>query len=303
MKAIIFDVDGTLADVQHRLHHLEKEPKDWAGFFSDMKNDPPIKPITELFRLLANVQNEEFYLLVVSARPDSYERVTTDWLHGEDLYFNDIYMRKAGDFRPDNIVKEEILQKILEDGYEPFLVIDDRPQVVEMWRSYGIKTLQCDSSESESKYDNQCLLSMLIGPSGSGKSTYTKKHYKAADVVSTDEIREMHGWGHSPEDLKKTWNYVHGIIGVRLKNGMKTVLDATNIKKKDRDAVHRIVPKGQLVEYIVIDRDYDTKIKDKDWRPEELISKHHKTFKSQLKDILNADGRPNVIVRDVRNKC
>lgn len=301
MRCVIFDIDGTLSDVRHRLHYLEGEQKDWLGFFSDMIDDPPIESVVWLNQTLSRscFENNEFAVIIVTARPDDYRNETLEWLKKHSVYYNRMYMRNSGDFRADDIVKLEILQQILEDGYEPFLVIDDRPQVVDMWRSYGISTLQCFSNESESRYDNQCLLTMMVGPSGAGKSTYTR-NYKESEIVSSDAIRELHGWGHSPEDLKKTWNYIHGLISVRLKNGMRTILDATNIKKKDRDNIHRSVPRGQLVEYLIIDRDLDEKLRDRGWRSEELILKHHKIFKSQLKDILNADNRPNVIVRDLR---
>lgn len=59
-------------------------------------------------------------------------------------HINDIplYMRTAGDKRPDDVVKEELLAKIRADGYEPFLVFDDRQRVVDMWRRNGIQCCQ-----------------------------------------------------------------------------------------------------------------------------------------------------------------
>ena len=54
-------------------------------------------------------------------------------------------------------------------------------------------------------------LDILVGPSGAGKSTFAKANYKEHDILSTDQLREQYGWGHSPEDLKKTWNYAHGL--------------------------------------------------------------------------------------------
>ena len=56
-------------------------------------------------------------------------------------------------------------------------------------------------------------------------------------------------------------------------------------------AVLKQVPKGVVVQYVVVDRDLDDKLKDRGWRPVDLIMKHHKTFKSQIKDILNADDQ------------
>ena len=295
MKAIIFDIDGTLADVEHRLHHLPN----WDKFFADMDKDPIIPEIQWINQAFNEM--DDVAILVVSARPNDYIRVTETWLHENHIYYDNLYMRNSGDYRKDSIVKAEILQKILDDGYEPFIVIDDREEVVGMWRSYGICTLQCAASEPKAHHLGKIFLDILVGPSGAGKSTFAKANYKEHDILSTDQLREQYGWGHSPEDLKKTWNYAHGLIKTRLENHIFTVFDATNLKKKDRASVLACVPKGQYVRYIVIDRPYIDKSRDKGWRPEELILKHDKTFRGQLKDILNGDGLPNVTVIDKRN--
>lgn len=303
MRAIIFDIDGTLSDVEHRRQHLPN----WGKFFGDMHLDPPIEPVVWLARhhYLEWVNYEEVATLVVSARPDDYRDVTEEWLNKhvyDGMWKDHLYMRKAGDYRQDAIVKAEILQQIMDDGYEPFLVVDDRPQVVEMWRSYGITTLQCAPDEVLPKHDGKNCLTMLVGPSGAGKSTWCELNAHPHDVLSTDQLREQYGWGHSPEDLNKTWNYAHSLLKARLENGIKTVFDATNLKRKDRLNLLRHVPKGQYVTYVVIDRPLDEKIRDRRWRPEELILKHHRTFQSQLKDILAGDNLPNVAVIDKREK-
>lgn len=303
MKAVLFDIDGTLANCDHRLHHLDGEVKDWESFFAAQVDDTPIAAVAELNHLLsyANNDKERIALLIVTARPEQYREVTEQWLDRHQIWYYHVYMRKEGDYRPDNVAKADILNEVLEDGYEPFLVIDDRPQVVEMWRSFGITTLQCAPDEPvRNNYEGQTLLHMLIGPAGAGKTTYCREHYVAHDVISTDAVREQYGWGHHPDDLARTWKYVHGVIKVRLENGMKTVLDATNLKLKDRKKVLSLVPRGQLVQYVVIDRDYDEKIKQRGWRPVELIDKHHKLMKSTVKDVLNADGYGNILVKDAR---
>lgn len=307
MKAVIFDLDGTLYNCDHRLHHLEGERKDWDSFFGAMHLDTVIEPVAMLARLIHT--SGQAAVLFVTARPDEsdYRKVTEDVSAANDLNYDKLYMRKSGDFRRDDVVKSEILKQILDDGYEPILAIDDKSNITEMWRSFGIVALQCAPDEPrESKYAGQVLLHMLVGPSGAGKSTYCAKNYAPSDVISTDQIRRElfggheKGEGHSMEELARTWKYVHGLIKTRLENGIFTVLDATNLKAKDRKAVLKQVPPGILVQYVVIDRDYDEKIKDRGWRPVELIDKHHRQMKSNLKDIMNADGLGNVIVVDAR---
>ncbi len=312
MKAVIFDIDGTLADVEHRLHHLEGEQKDWDGFFADMPKDPVIEPVARLAQILHEARGQSGRLdavLIVSARPDTtqYRQMTETWLAANDIRYDRLYLRAAGDYRPDQIVKAELLERILNDGYEPFLVVDDRPQVVAMWRSFGLVCLQCAPDvPRKSRHTGQVLLHILIGPSGSGKSTYAAKRYKPHDVLSSDDVRRQlfggheDGEGQRPEDLARTWAYIHGLIRVRLENGLFTVLDATNLRLKDRESVLKQVPEGVLVQYVVVDRDLDEKLKDRGWRSEDLILKHHKAFRLCERGVLNADNRGNVIVVDAR---
>ena len=62
----------------------------------------------------------------------------------------------------------------------------------------------------------------------------------------------------------------------------------------------KYVPDGIITTYHVIDREYNEKVKTRGWRPEKLIDKHHKSFKSGLKDILRGDDQPYTIVDDDR---
>lgn len=307
MRAIIIDIDGTLSDPSHRLHHLDGEVKDWTSFHDGMTDDPAMDAVVWLARLLDEGSREfsnDYYILIVTARHEDYREHTIEWLRKHNISYNDLYMRMNNDFRPDHLVKADILNQILDDGYEPFLAIDDQPTVIDMWRSFGITALACMPPYKPSKYAGQELLHVLVGPAGAGKSTYTIRHYQPKDVVSTDAVRvELfgdHRKGHNPDELAATWKYVHGLIKLRLENGRFTVLDATNLKQKDRLKVLDQVPDGILVRYVVISRNYDDMIRDRGWRSEELISKHYRVFKSELNNIMNADGRGNVVVVDKR---
>ncbi len=161
-----------------------------------------------------------------------------------------------------------------------------------------LPTLQCDSDEIKHNHFGKQFLEVLVGHAGVGKSTWAKNHRKEHDIVSTDAIREMYGWGHSPQDLNKTWNYVHSLDW---KNHIPTVLDATNLKQKDRLKVLQYVPKGQYVKYIVIERDLFDCIRDRGWRSEELIEKQRKIFNSQYSNIINGDHQSNVVVEQIYN--
>lgn len=308
-RAIIFDIDGTLANVEHRLHHLEGE-KDWPRFFTDMQDDKPIEPIAELARLLHKAVEAQHGLdavLIVTARParPDWRQTTIDWLELHGIAYDRIYFREENDWRPDQLVKADILQQILDDGYDPQLVIDDRPQVVKMWREHGLTTLQCAPDDAGSSiYAGQTLLHMLIGPAGSGKSTYAASTYADHEIISTDTLRlQLYGeLLHSPEALSRVWKLAHGLIRARLEAGVRTVLDATNLKQDDRAKVLDLLPRGVFARYIVIDRDLNLKIRERGWRPEELILKHHRLFRSEERNIMAGDQHPYVTVQDRRSR-
>lgn len=299
---IIFDIDGTIADVRHRLHHIQNG-KNWVAFFDEMGNDTAIEAMFELARLNHSACGRN---IVSTARPSDYEPHTVEWLKRHKFPFDALYMRSEGDYRKDDIVKEEILYKMVSDGFNPKLAIDDKSNVVDMYRRNGISSLQCEADEPKvSRYAGQTLLHLMVGPSGAGKSSYIEKNYKPSDVVSTDDIRiQLFGdfeTAHmSPENMNRTWNYAYALVEARLRNGVFTVLDATNLKARDRKKAFDFVPNGVFVRYILIDRPLDDKIRDRGWRSEELVIKHHKSFQSGIKNILAGDERPDVFVVDKR---
>jgi len=138
---VLVDMDGTLADVRHRLRFLQGRRKDWKGFFSQMHKDPPNPEIVQMVRELAR----DHEIVIVSGRPDNYRRVTEDWLASNHVPYASMYMRRAGDHRPDDIVKREILENLLKLGKDIKLVIDDRPTVCDMWRGCGLDVHQVPS--------------------------------------------------------------------------------------------------------------------------------------------------------------
>ena len=61
---------------------------------------------------------------------------------GNGLIFEQIYMRSDNDYRPDTVLKRELLDKMRANGYDPKMVFDDRTSVVQMWRDAGLKAVQ-----------------------------------------------------------------------------------------------------------------------------------------------------------------
>ena len=49
---IIFDIDGTLLNIQHRVHFLHKTPPDWESFNGEMSKDSAILEMVKLLKML-----------------------------------------------------------------------------------------------------------------------------------------------------------------------------------------------------------------------------------------------------------
>lgn len=141
-KVIIVDIDGTIADATHRLHYIKTKPKDWKAFFRESINDPIYEDVHWLVNTLIDSGNK---ILFVTARPENEREQTVKWLHetaGMENKYEKLYMRYPGDYRDDWVVKRDILSDIRNDGYDPFLALDDRDGVVSMWRSEGLFCFQ-----------------------------------------------------------------------------------------------------------------------------------------------------------------
>jgi phosphoglycolate phosphatase-like HAD superfamily hydrolase len=138
----LFDIDGTLSDVTHRLHYIAGT-KDWDSFFAACVDDPPIEHACTLARTLIDADRE---VIFVSGRSDRVHDETRTWLkqhvHLNAGYGLRLYMRKHGDHREDHVVKGELLDRIIQDGFTPLIAFDDRDQVVKMWRECGVPCYQ-----------------------------------------------------------------------------------------------------------------------------------------------------------------
>ncbi|MEP0191783.1 MAG: HAD family acid phosphatase [Erythrobacter sp.] len=145
MKTVLFDIDGTLADIEHRRHLVEGDNPDWAKFFDLMGSDSVNLPVAELY--LALWSSTSFECVLVSGRPEEYRPVTEQWLTWNEIPFNRLLMRRAKDNRKDAIVKEEILKQLLSEGADIAFTVDDRQSVVNMWRRNGITCFQCAEYE------------------------------------------------------------------------------------------------------------------------------------------------------------
>lgn len=138
MKNIILcDLDGTVANNDHRQHFLEGK-KDWDGFFEALDKDEPIYPIINKV-IAENKSGRE--VIFLTGRPERYRETTKIWL---EKYFDfklNILMRKDNDQRNKLIIKREIFDSNF--SYNEISCIYDNDQsLIEMWKSLKLRTLK-----------------------------------------------------------------------------------------------------------------------------------------------------------------
>ena len=142
-KIVLVDMDGTLSDCSRRERHLQSEQPDWPAFFRGMGEDPPNESIVELTQKLA----ADHDILIVTGRPQEFLRETHDWLMRNGIAPAEIWMRRAGDHRPDFVVKREVLAHIPRERI--VFVLDDRERVCDMWDSEGLVCHRVKQGECE----------------------------------------------------------------------------------------------------------------------------------------------------------
>jgi hypothetical protein len=141
---VVFDIDGTIADLSHREHFIEEKGKeDWDSFFSEAQllEDKPIKSSVDGFNAFVELSDKSF---IISARPKRTLDVTEEWLLGNGFNIDNVFGNII--LRPDNlqvrshefketVFKEFILNKNIDDF---FIFIDDQENNLEMFSKYGV---------------------------------------------------------------------------------------------------------------------------------------------------------------------
>lgn len=305
-KVVILDLDGTVADCNHRLHFIQGAERDYKAFYDALVDDKPIHHIIDLVRAIS--ESSEYVFIVVTGRPISHLRETEIWLNEHFIDYYAIFMRAENDFRKDYIVKKEFLDTIRAQFGEPAFALDDRSSVVAMWRQNGVPCLQVAPGDFDKPKYKPGKLILLVGPSGAGKSTHAvAMGYTDDQIVSSDAIRQtLCGDFQDQSKNAQVFAALHAIVKARIDSGLLTVVDATNLRSADRLALRSLTNEDGEIEYHVIDRPLEEKLKTGGWRLAVqnkgmgLIERHDQIFKSNLKYILDGDGDSRVIVKDFR---
>ena len=147
-EAVIIDLDGTLADIEHRRHFMSQKPKDWKSFYAAIPDDFPnawcLRLMHHLSSTALSAGSRALEIIIMSGRPLDYYNETVDWLAKHRVPYDRLIMRNTGDFRKDSIVKQELYEKHVKEKYRVLFCVDDRKQVVDMWREIGLVCLQCE---------------------------------------------------------------------------------------------------------------------------------------------------------------
>lgn len=144
-KAIIVDLDGTLANIEHRRHFVTDGNKDWKSFNKSIPMDVPNQWCLDL---VDKFSTDHFILLVTGREGDPEIReATIEWVQQNDIPYEELFMRGWKDYRSDSIIKREIYKTKIEPWYDVQFCVDDRQQVVDMWREEGLICLQCDKGD------------------------------------------------------------------------------------------------------------------------------------------------------------
>jgi hypothetical protein len=131
------DLDGVVADVRHRLHHLDSWPKDWDGFFAAAVDDPVLP---EGRAVVDRLLGEGQVVVWMTGRPERCRRDTESWLRRNGLPEGALNMRPDGDRRPARTTKLAIARRLSAD--RPLsVVVDDDEAVVQTLRQAGFTVL------------------------------------------------------------------------------------------------------------------------------------------------------------------
>lgn len=144
-KAIIIDLDGTLADCEHRRCFIEGTKKDWKSF---SKDENIIQDKLNLWcSTIINKFKDSHKILLVTGRMEISRKITIEWLNKFDIKYDLLLTRKDNDFRKDSVIKEELYKNLIEPHFDVLFCLDDRKQVVDTWRALGLVCLQCADGE------------------------------------------------------------------------------------------------------------------------------------------------------------
>ena len=138
-RAVIFDIDGVLADAAGRQHYLDWG--DWRSFFDACGDDPVIDEIERLLELL----DPTLLIVLLTGRPRRVEPHTLAWLERYGIRWDLLIMREFGDYSGVDEFKRESLRELRARDFDIQLALDDDPKNHAMYVSEGVPCIYIHS--------------------------------------------------------------------------------------------------------------------------------------------------------------
>lgn len=140
-KAIVVDIDGCIANLDHRVHYVQRNPKRYVAFNKAMPNDTVNEWCKELLFNYVTTHT----VILCTCREGRHRKVTEQWLEDNNIPYDMLLMRpsKSGHGK-DNKHKKKMYEECIEGKYDVEWIIEDRLSVVKMWRKLGLVVLQPD---------------------------------------------------------------------------------------------------------------------------------------------------------------
>jgi hypothetical protein len=135
-KAIICDIDGTIANISHRVEliptEVDKKQRDWKPFNEAGQHDVPYDHVVTLLRVFEEIG---WVIILSTGRQELYKRETQDWLHKHNVPYHELFMRPKGDLRSDTEIKKDHYATLISmQDLDIQFVLEDRDKMVKMWR-------------------------------------------------------------------------------------------------------------------------------------------------------------------------
>ncbi len=137
--AVIFDIDGVLADAAGRQHYLEWG--DWRAFFDACGDDPVVEEIDRLLDLL----DPTLTIVLLTGRPLRVQPHTLGWLERFQVRWDLLIMRPYGDSRDVDHFKRGSLAALREQDFDVRLALDDDPKNHAMYVDEGVPCIYIHS--------------------------------------------------------------------------------------------------------------------------------------------------------------
>lgn len=134
-KAIIVDIDGTIASALHR------DIYDLTRVLTD--------EVIQSTKTLVDNMRATHKIIFLSGRYDTCRPDTERWLEQKNIDFDELFMRRADDSRKDYIIKNEMYKNLIEPKYNAEFVIDDRKQIKRMWNKVGLFVFDVNQTDEE----------------------------------------------------------------------------------------------------------------------------------------------------------